>query len=431
MLLIITAFMLLLFYSFLVLKKDFKSPIFIFTSVWFLILTLYTLKLFGIYSVEFKTEVVLSLGILSFILGYYLYLPSYFNNNLTTTKSYIIHYGNIRLLAIIILLLGLSFYKQQFMSLLEGRTLDENKILLVLGKVDSGGAIMQYIVRPFEHIFIAISAFCIFHKPGEKFLIFSGLLFTILRFLSNGSKIIIVYFVMCLVFSYLFAISKNIVWNSENFDSFSYVNFNKFVKVNRKYLIFFVIAISIFLIIYMKKNVSFLESLYFYLTGSVVMLDKTVNTTYYLNSGYTYTATSLYTLWHIFYEFLSFFGLDGKNNSVFQNALSFIERTSYTTYVSDYKTYNAFVTMFAQFYADFGYFGVIGMSGSFGFFANRVYNRLFNYVTLDYFIIYCIILYYVYYGMVRFQMSSLPWGLSLLYSLFLIRFVFTMRIKIK
>ncbi|HFR3476349.1 TPA: hypothetical protein ACHU97_002295, partial [Streptococcus suis] len=81
--------------------------------------------------------------------------------------------------------------------------MDETKILLSLGKIDTGGWIMQYIVRPFEHIIIALASYCVFHKKDEKIIIFSGIITTLLRFIGTGSKVILVYLLICLFFSYL------------------------------------------------------------------------------------------------------------------------------------------------------------------------------------------------------------------------------------
>ncbi|MYN69121.1 oligosaccharide repeat unit polymerase [Streptococcus suis] len=420
--LIITSFILTVLLLFFMVRKNFTSPLFLFTITWWAIISFYSLRLFGIFDIQSNTQVVLFVGIMTFVGGYCVQsLISSKKKHLGRVYYDTPNFIRIRWIVVLIIILSLDFYSQQLRYALQGIPLDETKILLSLGKIDTGGWVMQYIVRPFEHITIALASYCVFHKKNEKIIIMSGLITAVLRFIGTGSKTILVYLVICLFFSYLLTPILEPELNSK-----------RKLKVNKRgkfYLIGLGLGVTTFLFYYMSRDGDALQSLYFYLSGSVVLLDKVLNTTFYFDGSFNWGFNSFNSLVRLVVKLASMIGINLEGELLTRGTYTMI-RYDLTNYVSNTRPYNAFVTMFANFYVDFGYVGVVGLSSLFGIFSSWQYQRLMKKPGIINYVIYCITAYYILYSMVRFQMMMLPWGLSMLYSLFLLPVLLNVRVKI-
>ncbi|MGU7901703.1 O-antigen polymerase [Streptococcus suis] len=420
--LIITLYILTVLLFFLIIRKNFTSPLFLFTILWWTVICFYSLCLYGIFDIQNNTKAVLLGGILSFLGGYGLHSllsskKSKEDRNYFDRPNYI----RISWLVVFIIILSLDFYSQQLRYALQGVPLDETKILLSLGKIDTGGWIMQYIVRPFEHIIIALASYCVFHKKDEKIIILSGIITTLLRFIGTGSKVILVYLLICLFFSYLLTP----ILEPE-------IKTKRQIRLNKRgkfYLIGLGLGVVGFLFYYMSRDSNVIQSLYFYISGSVVLLDKVLNTSFYFDGNYNWGFNSFNSVARLIVKLASMVGIDLEGELLTRGTYTMI-RYDLTNYVSYTKPYNAFVTMFANFYVDFGYVGVVGLSSLFGIFSSWQYQRLIKKPGIINYVIYCITAYYILYSMVRFQMMILPWGLSMLYSLFLLPVLLNVRVKI-
>ena len=106
---------------------------------------------------------------------------------------------------------------------------------------------------------------------------------------------------------------------------------------------------------------------------------------------------------------------------MFDRAVDYYFRFETTTRISSDVYYNAFHTMFGDFYVDFGFLGIVMLSGLLGFVCAKVYINYKETHNIQSHIILCILAYYVLFSIVRIQMSNTVWGLSLLYSLTILR----------
>ena len=118
-------------------------------------------------------------------------------------KNHSINLFNLKICYAFVLINSLMFYLPQIYEVFQGGSAALNKILLVTGEIDSGGAWMQYFIRPMEFIIVATSAFFIFYKKKDIFLIIIGGGLTVAKFLATGSKTSIVYYLLCLVIMYM------------------------------------------------------------------------------------------------------------------------------------------------------------------------------------------------------------------------------------
>lgn len=379
-------------------KKEVTSPIFVFSLLWMIVLFLYSLRLYGIYDISINTELILFLGIYSFLMG-----AIFFNHVIIIPKSYIIEnkicYKKITIIFIVIFGLSLDFYIPNIMMVFQGTAVNTIKMMLVTGDISLGGPIMQYIVRPFTYIIIATASYCLFYDRKRKLLILLGVIFVLMEFFGAGSKTIILYTASTLA---LPLFDKAQIYYRRN-------------DIGKRIII---VALLVFMFLFMGSR-----SLYFYISGCIPMFDKVINTTFYMPDGFSFGYVSFNSVIRFVIHIISILGID-INSSLFDQANKYINLFEYTTKVSDYGNYNAFHTFLGDFYVDLGIFGVILFSFIFGILSMYIYKiyKKTNISLLGH-ILYCIILYYLVFSIVRFQMSNTFLGLMLLYSLLILKFI--------
>lgn len=379
-------------------KREFTSPICIFCLLWIIVLCLYGLHLYGIYDISINTEFVLLLGICSFLVG-----AIFLKHVIIIPKPYIMEnkicYKKMTMIFLLVFGLSLKFYIPNVIMFLQGTEVNTIKLMLVTGDIGFGGPIMQYIVRPFTYIIVATASYCIFYDRKKKILIVLGMLFVLMEFFGAGSKTIILYAASTLA---LPLFNKAQVYYRSN-------------DVGKKLLI---VGLLVFLLIFMGS-----KSLYFYIAGCIPMLDKVVNTTFYMPDGFSFGYVSFNSVIRLFIHITYLFGID-INPPFFNQANKYINLFEYTTKVSDDVSYNAFHTFLGDFYVDLGIIGVILFSFVFGVLCMYIY-KIYKGTNMSLMghIQYCVILYYLIFSIVRFQMSNTFLGLMLLYSLFMLRFI--------
>lgn len=411
--LLATTFILLFssFYSIKVLNG--KNPLFFYSIIWLIILSFYNLKLFNINSISFNTEVIIFLSVISFIFGYLVvfYILNKKANNYLDPIDSSINIKYIKILIVVLILSSSSFYFNQLINLLRGGTILSNKEAMVIGEVESG-VIMQYFVRPFEFIIMTISAYFLVKNRKEKFIILSGIYILIMKFLGTGSKSTFIYYIFSLILSYY--LFKSNVKLSKN--------------IKRKIWIIILIS-SVFLLIYMARTNNLIETMYFYICGSIPMLDSVINTNNYNYLGNTLGFLSFNGIIRFLIKLMSVIGISMKS-TLFENANSYLSKFEYTTYVSPTKTYNAFMTYISNFYLDFGVIGVIIFSILFGMVACYIYLNFIRKKDLYNMILLVLINYFIIMSMVRFQLSNTIMALTFLYAIFLKIIMKKIKIKI-
>ena len=386
----------------LLLMKKWKSPLFVYNLLWALILYLYSLRLFGLYEVSEYTKLVILLGTLFFNFGYLLML---FNNKMyveETVESYTNTFF-IKCLAIYTFLFSLPFNLQRIQFMRRNNiTPYVIKFYRIEQMVDDENGLMQIFERPFEVILIGISAYYLITNRKQTFIIMAGIYFSIIRYITLGSRFAI--------FIYVVAVVSMIINN----DSVR-ATIGKYRKVIIVGL--FVIVIAFF------SFVSSYNEIYRYLVGCIPMLDKVVNLndgTY--DYGHTYGFYVTIAIWRPIWAILRTLGFPKNLMSLTlaQNAFSYNQdiQNIYQSIAPGIQ-YNAFVTYFSAFFIDFSYFGVVVLSFLYGVLLGHVERMQKLAGNLYYSLLLFICYYYVFTSMVRLQFTDTTFGLAFIYIMLL------------
>ena len=398
MFILLSLILLLFIASLLYFKKDMKNPLAFFWLIWFTILFLYIIKLFDINEIRMNTSIVIFVGISAFSGGYLLQSKVRVRGEFEQTSD--TQFKRLKFLAIVTVFTSLPFYIPNIIQVLQGSTLEMMKIGLVTGEVASGGIWMQFFVRPFKHIVIAVSAYCIVVKRNQRVTILSGIILSVFDLLGSGSKTSIVYFLACIIIAYI--TNKNTLL---------------YIKKNKKILMVIAVVIIGYIIYYVG-----ISGIYYYICGCIPLLDQVINNNFYLSDGFTYGFLSFNSIIRLVINFFNIFGVE-IHSTLFDRANKYISRFEYTTDIGNNVNYNAMHTLFGDFYADLGIVGVITFSFVFGAFSCYVWKKYKKTKSMWSYIVYCIVIYYIVFSMVRFQMSNTYLGLMLVYSISVMRFI--------
>ena len=386
---------------------ELKSPLFIFSILWFLVLFFYQLHLYGLYSISQNTEFIIFCGISSYIIGYLIgyivckHLPVKNNNNKIINKK------KLYILIISVIICSIPFYSEQlFLLIKNGFDVHVNKIALVLGESNRGGIIMQFFIRPFEFIIVGISSYYIFDKKSSFILRYSGIIVSLLKYLATGSRTILFYMMICTILSYIFLYAKN----------------------NRKRWKKIILLLTVFIMIMVFTMDNLLKQLYFYLCGCISLFDQVINTTFYYDGTQTLGMLSFNGIIRFFLNILSLFGIN-INPPLFSDAEGILRKFEYTKYVAPNYPYNAFTTYMSNFYIDFGLLGVILGSLLFGFISAYIFYNFKKNKNLENYLLFVLMIYFIVFSVVRFQLSNTILACSLIYTI--IFFIFARKIRIR
>lgn len=385
-------------------RKDIASPLFWFLIIWTSIISFYELKLFGIYDIQKSTKVALSMGTCMFLVGYYIDRLDFFRiriKHARVKKNYETDWVLINLITIFVLACASFSYIPQVVLVIKAGALSYVKMLIVKGEMQQS-LFVRIIIRPMIRIIIPISTYCLFRNRKQLLLIYAGLYLMLLELLGLGSRAILAYYFICILASGLLHL------NSFDMD----LLFKRYRKI---IIIFTSIIVTVFFII----EVGF-KSLYFYLCGCVPMLDYVINGSYYISEGYTYGYLSFNSIGRIVDRII--YSNTGNHIELFVKAEKYFHLFETTTKVATVGEYNSFHTMFGDFYADFGFWGIAVMSFLFGAICCLIYKKLIKNSTVNYFIFYCVVIEYIFLSGVRFQLSDITRGYSLVYALLFVLF---------
>lgn len=393
-----------------ILRKKIDTLLFVFSCLWTVVIFLYNLKLFNIFDVGDNTELVIFGGIVGFIIGHSfaekvrLQLRK---NNLIVYEHHDdnINYVFVNIVFTVVLIIAAYYYIPNIIIGIKEGGAKIVKGLLMEGELSTGNVLVQYIARPFSKIMIATSAYCIINNRKQKFTIISGVIMMLFELLGMWSKASLLFFALCLVLSFIMNI-----------------DIMEKISSNWKFLVNVLVGVFIFFIFFVG-----FEGLYYYACGCIPMLDKIVNSSFYMPLGHTYGFLSFNSFFRLIIKLLTPFGV---NSSMFDKAEEYYFLFETTTKISPTKYYNAFHTMFGDFYIDFGFVGVILLSFALGIACAKVYKKYKQIHDVQSYVLLCILAYYVLFSIVRFHMSNTVWGLALLYSFTILKPIFYQKFTI-
>lgn len=405
------------------------NPVSVFYSLWFVIITLSYIRLFSLRETSNRIYGIIFLGLLFFAIGYYLIYIFSFKYSfkikkksdfkiLVNVKEYIPRYKLLYILGIIIILFYFLDFSKIFIYILKGSDLkyirelaqDSNSILNANRSLIEN-VIKNLIVAPGAMAFQPIVAIDFWKGKRDKKLIIINFLIILLRVITDGSRIVIVYFLIHMIVA--FGFTKN------NINKVSVIK-----KKQKKEKIFIIMFFIIGIFVLYKATLSrsgenIIRFFYYYFSMEPYMFEIWSNKVDDLNIiGYGIAATNGFS-------FLLFYIL--KNGLRFSSYPVFWETIYNLIQATDSKwkiiagegiTANAYVSLFWFFYLDGRIIGVIIGMFIYGFGTAVAFVKALKKDTTKHICIYSFILQGLFFSFIRFQFANLTYVVAFLIIMF-------------
>lgn len=342
-----------------------RSPLMIFSGLWFIITFLYSLRAYGVFNSSELTFSMYFYGIGSYFVGYILVKSNYKINRFyrhQDSNYKIRHRIFICLLYICIILMTLRAIKAIPLWVSGGASL--LKATLYRGSELQGGIIetilYTYLALPMQIASSIYMIIMLFQKKRDGAIILLSLILTILFYVSTANKFIISQFIF-LSIGYLLCMTR-----------FS------FIEILKKYkkVVFGIICIALIIIIIISIHSDFFQDSYTYLCGCIPMSDNALNTiTSYPHLNGLITFNGFIRLLNSLFIFTGYGGIIG---TLINSAFEFRQLFEETSLIGPGIQYNAYISMFSDFYMDGGMTGVITLSFAFGYISAIVKNKAFK-----------------------------------------------------
>lgn len=362
LLIILTTIMLLI----CVINKNYRrSPLMVFCGLWFSIIILYSLRLYGIYNSNSLTLFIYVCGIGAFCMGY-----MFFQNNRSFNMKYYhkdLFVGTKHRFFMFLLYVSIFFMVYRALRAIPlwvyggaGAVKTE----LFRGDDLKGGGIENilyvYIMSPIQIASLIYVVISIFQKKIDKRITFLCILLSILFYIATASKLVVSQFAL-MFFSYIVCIPSNSIY--------------QLLKKYKSYLIIAVVIISAVVFLLSLKGDLF-RSIYFYLCGCIPMSDMALSTI--TSYPHFYGLITFNGIIRLIFAVPNFIGLGGSAATLIDYAFLFRQTFEKTTIVAPGQEFNSFISMFVDFYIDGGIWGVILLSFFFGGVSAKIKNMAFS-----------------------------------------------------
>ena len=407
-----------------------------FSGMWAIVILLSSLRLFGLVEIDEFVYTIILIGNISFVTGYLLYgtiwnrrqLFAYgagpvndLDMNRFRAKAF--HPKTKKILWV---LLAVTLIYYAYNSLVSLRLLLAGKDFIAIRNINQGYADIQlessgfmhmirdYVANPCIALIIPAMLISMFLKKVDVPFIVLSLLAVGAYIFSTGGRISLVYIIIDLVF--LARASKIRIPG-------------KIKKWIKRGVVAAIVLIAFLTYFRTRRSdgTGIIGSIYRYLVLSMPLLDYHVKSIQ-LSGDMFYGMAFFLGLIKIIYIVFNRVGLSMPR--LFHNTLSAMTLTE-STWVRAFPAHknNAFVTMFYYFYADFRLLGVILGSFVFGYFCCWSYKRMLKKGSIEALFFFLMVVQVVSKSFVRWEFSSLPFDLAVLY--YLIGFILVPRVRLK
>lgn len=398
------------------------NPASIFSLMWGIIFTLYSLKLFNIYSVENYVLFVYSIGVLSFIIGC---IPVRFKigerksinkNNDGFNIFKLNQKQRFFLLLFSFITMIILLIKAYKVLPYWGGGVSSVKLANAEGYVLYPAwfdIIYTFFARPFEMVCVFVLAIDFFFCQNEysKLQFIVTILIILFGYIATGSKFSLIIPVLSFVLMYeIYQKESSSIRNKKVLSN----NLRK-LSFNKKILILSISLTIILFIIYMlnQKYSGWKESIYMYLVGCIPCGGNALKNS--ANDNMYYSMVSFNGVYRVISTFFSVFGIKLPYVSYMNEAYNMIVTYERAVNISPTIKYNAFVSMFTYFYKDGGLFFVILASFFFGRLSTNAFFRLINKKSIYSILIYLFICYLILFSIVRSQLFLVPTVMTYIY----------------
>lgn len=386
---------------------------FLFSLFWLLICIGNFFQLYGLYDVHERVYFIVFLGNLFLLLGNL--FSMIFTRKKSTQKKLSQNINYIQLNKVFWIMLFLAVFivaiKLSLMlpTIIQYGIGNARNIMQQNDNLNLSGiwAVLQvYFAFPFIRCAMILISIKYVVTKNNKFLLLA-LLLSILQYLSDGGRTIIINFSICVIYII--------------------INMYKLMSKKAKRNLTVAICMSIVIIAYstIERKVNLFQNFYTYYCGSLVYFDKNIDN-YYLFGDYLYGANSLQGFLRPIYGVLNIFGINDPLFLVSANDfLMGVQNT--VTYVSNNSRMNYYITCFGYFIKDFGIYGLLIFPFLLGIIFSKV-NKLKkdNHYNLAIKILFT---QGVFFTMSKFLFSDYSFVMTLIY-IILIKKINTSRLKI-
>ncbi|MFE4714636.1 O-antigen polymerase [Paenibacillus sp. NPDC056722] len=390
--------------------KNVINPISILFAFFALMIGLASMGLYNLYIVREHTYNVLSIGLLSFLVGYAimsLIFPKNKEDYFDSNVKYELKYGFLYFLYFLTIVYMLFRLSNVILLLTQGYSLGEIRGSFsseVLGSSTWAIIYENYINKALIFMIMPIAAIDFFAGKKDKKLLVLSIFVAILSAFGDGGRVIFYYiFIHFMIAAVIYKKRLNISR-----------------KIKGIIIVLIVFGVSAMYIITKMRgpSVSIIQQLYLYLAGAIPHLDYRlyiIDSTNSSTHGWAFFNGYLKPLFHV----MNSAGLFSYPQS-FLNSLDLLNVDNFVN-IGEKLTFNAFVTPFFYFYSDAGFFGVIIFSAIYGIICSLSYSYVKYRPNIKNIAIYLLIMQGVLTSMVRWQFVISAYALSFLYLNLVIR----------
>lgn len=393
------------------LNKNIYNPTTIFGFIWFIIIFLSNLRLFGMNQGSEKTYFIIFIGIISFLFGSSIlgifqirFDKENINKKICLKGNYrfILNKKVIHMLIILAMSILIITAIRSINLILSGHDLAYVRYVanneITNGNKGFLSIAFDYLAQPICQLMIPVFILNMFSKNKDNKLIIESIILIILLVISNGGRFILLYCVIHFLFIGSFIGKK--------------FNFNKINK--KKIIIFIILLVSIMTYITVARGSSIGKTLYTYTSGCVPHMSLRIKN-FDMYGEYTYGFSSFQGFIRPIFTFLRKLGLITNLPDLLQIAEKLSLQVENPIIIGGNIIYNAFVSWFYYFYIDFNIFGVVFISCIYGYLCKAAYYRLQRTGSNISIIIYSLILQTIITSMFRFQYSTFIFALTFIY----------------
>lgn len=395
--------------------KNFYNPLFIFYTIWAIIIGLYNLNLFDLYRISSNTALMIFLGLVFWEIGFVAsnVMPRIVIGQQPRPAPVLRERMFSALVIITLCLLAFS----GFISLryvLSGSSLADVRYRLrdsIIGFNWLFEILYMYFITPASYLIVHVCAINFAKKHRRALMLWITATTVVLSLLSEGGRFMTLYVAV----DYLVIL---LIQKEANRISTKRLEKNKKTK-----LIYSLMVIASFALIYIitsMRNVNAFESFYKYVCGCLPLFDAKLKV-FSQKFEFTYGLTSLNGFIRPVLETLQKLNTTLEMPRLFQVSESILLDVEKIGYIAPTEIYNGFVTMFYAFYADMGAVGICVYSILWGGICGRCYNSYRRERNDRSLLIYLLIVQALATSMLKFQFVSYMYALAYIYQLLLYR----------
>lgn len=399
-------------------EKEKINGLTIFSMLWGIIIFLSGLQLYNLHKTKDNTYAILLIGIISYGLGYIFirkFLEKKKNEESNEKNNYELRYKIIYILCAVTILLYIKDFCIIFRYLIEGKSLayirtlaQDSMSVLYTSRTKIENCVRMLVVLPFIMAIQPVVAIDLIFGKKNKVLISLDIIILVLRTITDGSRVMFIYFAMHLIFAFMF--SKNI-------------NYKNLLKNTS--LVIGISIISLICIIFTsisRSGENTIKNMYYYFSIEPNMFQQWKDEVDRRGSIGLGTATMNGYIFPGLYFIKNTLFLENYPQSWYNDIFMLINQTdrNWVTIAGTSTKANAYVSLFWFFYLDGRILGVILGSILYGMLIGYFYTKEEKNKNIKNLCIYQFLLQGVVFSFVRMQFANETYALAFLMILFVV-----------